>query len=59
MKDTILPSANPLIFRKNLNIKSKNYKMKMTVSEKIKTNDDKIKQKRAQYNLKMQTTIGA
>ena len=31
----------------------------MTVSEKIKTNDDKIKQKRAQYNLKMQTTIGA
>ena len=59
MKDTILPSANPLIFRKNLNIKSKNYKMKMTVSEKINTNNDKIKQKRAQYNLKMQTAIGA
>ena len=33
--------------------------MKMTVSEKIKTNNDKIKQKRAQYNLKMQTAIGA
>ena len=59
MKDTILPSANPLIFRKNLNMISKNYKMKMTVSEKIKTNNDKIKQKRAQYNLKMQTAIGA
>ena len=59
MKDTILPSANPLIFRKNLNIKSKSYKMKMTVSEKINTNNDKIKQKRAQYNLKMQTAIGA
>ena len=58
MKDTILPSANPLIFRKNLNIKSKNYKMKMTVSEKINTNNDKIKQKRAQYNLKMQTATG-
>ena len=37
---------------------SKNYKMKMTVSEKIKTNNDKIKQKRAQYNLKMQTATG-
>ena len=58
MKDTILPSANPLIFRKNLNMISKNYKMKMTVSEKIKTNNDKIKQKRAQYNLKMQTATG-
>ena len=58
MKDTILPSANPLIFRKNLNMISKNYKMKMTVSEKIKTNNDKIKQKRAQYNLQMQTATG-
>ena len=37
---------------------SKNYKMKMTVSEKIKTINDKIKQKRAQYNLKMQTATG-
>ena len=58
MKDTILPSANPLIFRKNLNMISKDYKMKMTVSEKIKTNNGKIKQKRAQYNLKMQTATG-
>ena len=33
--------------------------MKMTVSEKIKTNNDKIKQKRDQYNLKMQTATGA
>ena len=32
--------------------------MKMTVSEKINTNNDKIKQKRAQYNLKMQTATG-
>ena len=47
MKDATLQSDNPLRFRKNL---------KMTVSEKIKTIDNKIEQNKVQYNLDRQTT---
>ena len=47
MNDTTLPSDGPLRFRKNY--------YKMSVSEKIKTIDNKIEQNKAQYNLGRQT----
>ena len=43
----ILPSDNPLRFRKNL--------LQMNISEKIKTINNKIEQNKAQYNLDRQT----
>ena len=46
MKDTTSSPDNPLRFRKNL--------LKMTASEKIKTNDNKIEQIKAQYDLESQ-----
>ena len=47
MNDTTLLSDNPLRFRKNL--------FKMSISEKIRTINNKIEQNKAQYNLDRQT----
>ena len=53
MNDTTLSSDNPLRFRKRLIIK-------MSISEKIKAINNKIRKKKAQYNLQRQTaTISA
>ena len=48
VNNTTSSSDNPLWFRKNLFIT-------MSISEKIKTVNNKIQQKKAQYNLDRQT----